>query len=231
MDPGKKKDLIAAAVGVAKSAAGLIPGVEQAIAGYDEYQRHSHERNTASLIKTLQQRVRDPAALLSSDWLKTEDGKQFCWKVLSSALDRQVEEKQELFANAMIHGIENTQLTQLEKLKFIDMLRHLSKGSLVVLAKLHAMFATQVRRPGRAVDRIAALPMVDPTQIAQRLSAEMDPYLVTAAIAELTGEGLFSNVSEWHRMADGTFSAGQYVQQGLLYTDFAAKFAEFISAP
>jgi hypothetical protein len=96
---------------------------------------------------------------------------------------------------------------------------------------MQAMFAMQIRGPGRTVDRIAALPVVDPTQIAHSLSAELDPYLVTAAIAELAGEGLFSNVSEWHKMADGTYSAGQYVRQGLCYTEFAAKFAKFISAP
>jgi len=232
MDSGTRKDLIAGATAVAKSAAGLIPGVEQAIAGWDEYQRSRHERNVATLIETLERKISDPKALFASDWLQTNDGREFCWKVVASALDSQIEEKQELFVNALIHGIEDRQLTQLEKLKFIDMLRHLSKASLVIMAEMHTMFAGQIRGPGRSVERVTELPVVDPIRIAQRLSKEHDPNLVTAAIAELQGQGLFSNIGEWHRMADGSYSPGLGVGEArMCYTDFAAKFAEFISAP
>lgn len=228
---GREKDALEALSGTAKSALSLIPGLGQAIAGYDEYRRSQFNRSLLSLLQSLEQKVNDVRAFTTSEWLQSEDGQQFCWKVLSSALDSQIEEKQELFVNALIQGTARPEVSQLEKLKFIDMLRHLSKAALMVLADMHAMYGGQVRGPGRSPDPVSAYPMVEPTDIAEKLSAKYDPYLVTSAVYELQSHGLFSTTGEWRKFADGTFHAGGGFQTALCYTDFAARFAEFISAP
>jgi hypothetical protein len=225
----REQDLSQALAGTAKSALSLIPVLGQAIAGYDEYRRSQFERTVSKLIRDLQQKVSNMEVFASSEWLRSEDGQQFAWKVLSAALDSQMEEKQEFFVNALIQGVTKPTISHVEKLKFIDMLRNLSKAALMVLVDMHAMFANQVRGPGRATNPIAAYPQIDPEKIAEELSAKYDdPYLVTAAIREMEGQGLFSRTGEWKKKPDGSyFSTGGFATE-LCYTDFAARFVEFI---
>ncbi|MBD5803261.1 hypothetical protein AZOA_26970 [Azoarcus sp. Aa7] len=228
---GREKDALEALSGTAKSALSLIPGLGQAIAGWDEYRRSQFNRNVLALLQTLEQKVNDVRVFTTSEWLQTEDGQQFCWKVFSSALDSQLEEKQELFVNAFIQGVGKPEVAQLEKLKFIDMLRHLSKAALMVLADMHTMYACQVRGLGRSHDPVGPYPMVEPTDVAEKLSNKYDPYLVTAAVYELQSHGLFSTTGEWRKLGDGTLRPSGGFQTALCYTDFAARFVEFISAP
>ncbi|MDY0134220.1 MAG: hypothetical protein RBS14_00840 [Atribacterota bacterium] len=155
---GREKDAFEALTGTAKSVLSLIPGLGQAIAGWDAYRRSQFDRSLLSLLQSLEQKVNDVRAFASSEWLQSEDGQQFCWKVFSSALDSQIEEKQELFLNALIQGTARPEVSQLEKLKFIDMLRHLSKAALMVLADMHAMFGSQVRE-APAARRIPSAPI------------------------------------------------------------------------
>ncbi|RFC38190.1 MAG: hypothetical protein DID89_2727548396 [Candidatus Nitrotoga sp. CP45] len=227
----REKNALEALSGTAKSALSLIPGLGQAIAGWDEYRRSQFNQNILALLQTLDRKVSDVQAFTTSKWLQTEDGQQFCWKVFSSALDSQLGEKQELFVNAFVQGVSKPEVAQLEKLKFIDMLRQLSKAALMVLADMHAMYAPQVRGPGRQSDPIGPYPMVEPTDVAEKLSNKYDPYLVTAAVYELQSHGLFSTTGEWRKMGDGTLRPGGGFQNALCYTDFAARFVEFISAP
>lgn len=226
----REKNALEAFSGTAKSALSLIPVLGQAIAGWDEYRRSQFNQNILSLLQTLEQRVGDVQAFTTSEWLQTEDGQQFCWKVFSSALDSQLVEKQELFVNAFVQGVAKPEVPQLEKLKFIDMLRQLSKAALMVLADMHTMYAGQVRGPGRSSDPIGPYPMVEPTDVAEKLSNKYDPYLVTAAVYELQSQGLFSTTGEWRKLGDGTLRPGGGFQTALCYTDFAARFVEFISA-
>ena len=173
----REKDLLSALKGTTKSALSLVPGLGQAIAGYDSYHQSQFERNLLKVINYLQDKVQDLEALFSSEWLKTEEGQQFSWKVFDSAFDSQLEDKQELFVNALINGVNETDIQYLEKLKFVDMLRHLSRFSLVVLADMHEMFMSQVRGSGRRVSPTTAFPLVDPEGIATKLSHKYEPYM------------------------------------------------------
>lgn len=225
----REKDSLEALAGVSKSALSLIPGVGQAIAGWDSYRRSKFDRGVLNAIRTLSQKVDDVHGFFQADWFQSEEGQQFAWKVLDSALDSQMEEKQELFVNALIQGASKPNVPQLEKLKFVDMLRHLSKASLMVLADMHDMLGSQVRGPGRSPDQVSAFPLVDATRIAEALSQKYDPYLVTAAISELQSQGLFSQVGEWRKRPDGRSSPGGGFATEFCYTDFAARFVEFIT--
>jgi hypothetical protein len=133
--------------------------------------------------------------------------------------------------NALVHGIEDQNTQQLEKLKFVDMLRQLSRASLMVLAEMDQMFSGQVRGPGRSPDPTTALPQVDAGRIAESLSDRYDPYLVTAAVAELEAQGLFSRTGEWRKDASGRYRPGSGFATEMCYTDFAARFVEFIRTP
>ena len=90
----REKDLLSALKVTTKSALSLVPGLGQAIAGYDAYRQSQFERNLLKVIGFLQDKVQDFEVLFSSEWLKTEEGQQFSWKVLDSAFDSQLEDKQ-----------------------------------------------------------------------------------------------------------------------------------------
>lgn len=226
----REKDLWAALTGTAKSALSLFPVIGQAIAGYDSYKQSNFERNLFNIINQLKEKIDDINLFFTDEWLKTDEGQLFSRKVFDSALDGQLEDKQELFINALINGVNDKQSTYLEKLKFVDMLRHLSRASLLVLAEMHTMFIANVRGPNRDCDSISAFPLVSPDQIAQKLSPPFHPYLVTSAISEMESQGLFSSTGEWRKSShNGSYVSGGGFSKELCYTDFTARFVEFVT--
>jgi hypothetical protein len=225
----REQDLLQALSGTTKSALSLIPGLGQAIAGYDAYMRNKFDRNVQKVIKHLNDKVDDLSKLFKEEYLQSEEGKQFARKVFDCAFDEQLEDKQELFINALINGIEDQKTEHIEKLKFIDILRQLSRASLMILAKMHEMFVSQVRGPGRNFDSTSSFPLVDPNKIAEKLSDEVyTPYLINSAISEMESQGLFSSVGEWRKDYSGRYIVGGGFDSALSYTDFTARFVEFI---
>jgi len=136
----REKDGLQALLGTAKSAISWIPGLREIIAGWDAYKRSSFERNVKKVIGLLKDKVDDFESFFSDEWLKTEEGEQFARKVFDSAFDAQMEDKQELFINVLINGVREKDISNLEKLKFVDILRHLSLASLMVLSDMHLLF-------------------------------------------------------------------------------------------
>lgn len=225
----REKDLSEALSGTAKSALSLIPGLGQAIAGWDAYKRSSFDRNLKSTISYLKNKVDDFESFFSDDWARSEEGQQFARKVFDSAFDSQMEDKQELFINALVNGIKDKKTSNIEKLKFVDILRHLSLSSLMVLADMHLMFKSKVKRPGRTGSTVDGSPLVDPSNIAHELSDKYHPYLINASIYEMESQGLFSNIHEWRKATNGKYVSGTYFNDALSYTDFTFRFVEFIT--
>lgn len=226
----REKNLMAALSGTTKSALSLIPVLGQAIAGWDAYKHSAFERNVRQLIEHLFQKVDDLKVFSSAEYFQTDEGQLFARKVIDAALDPQLEDKQELFVNALANAPTSQSIGELQKLKFIDILRHLSRAAVMVLAEMHKMFYNQVRGPGRNPDPIQSFPLVDPTSIAQKLSNIYDPYLVTSAISEMESQGLFSRTGEWRKDRSGQYMPGGGFATEMCYTDFAARFVEFITA-
>ena len=206
-----------------------ILGVGGVIAGYEAYKQGKFNRQVCNFLAYLEQKVEDIGSLFSADWLQTQDGQQFVRKVIDSALDAQMEDKQELFVNALINGIQNAEISQLEKLKFVDILRHLSRAALMVLADMHKMFKHKVRGPGRTPQGNPPYPCVEPSAIATSLAGKYDPYLVVACIHEMESEGLFSNIAQWREDEPGSGIVPQGFDEGLSYNHFTAKFVEFVT--
>ena len=226
---GNMPDIVAGISGAVKHSLSRIPGLGEAISGWETYNKSKFERNVKKTITHLQNEVADLESLFSDKWLQSEEGQQFSRKVFDSAFDAQLEDKQELFVNALINGIENKDLSFLGKMKFVDILRHLSLASLMVLADMHNMFKDKVRGPGRVVNSSTPLPHIDPIQIAQTLSTKYDPYLVTSAIDEMKSQGLFNKIGEWKKEPSGSLRAGAGFATELTYTDFTYRFVEFVT--
>ena len=225
----REEDLLAGLSAVVKSALSRVPALREAIAGWDAYHRSQFDRNVKKVIDLLSERVDDLESFFKHEYLNTDEGEQFARKVFDAALDDQLADKQELFINALINGIKNGKTTGLEKLKFVDILRHLSRASLMVLAEMHKMFINKVRGPGRQPDINIPYPLVNPSSIAEDLSDEYDPYLVTSSISEMESQGLFSSAGEWKKNpTTGKLMPGGGFSTEMCYTDFAARFVEFI---
>ena len=135
----------------------------------------------------------------------------------------------ELFINALINSPSGQSITQLEKLKFIDMLRHMSRASLMVLAEIHNLFKDQVRGPNRNIDPIQSFPAINATKLSEQLSDKFHPYLINSAVKEMEGQGLFSNIGDWQEGKNGKYKQVGGFASELCYTDFAARFVEFIT--
>jgi hypothetical protein len=224
----REKNGLQALSATIKSALSLIPPLGQAIAGLDAYKRSSFDRNVKKVISHLENKIEDFKSLFSDEWIKSEEGQQFARKVFDSAFDVQMEDKQELFINALVNGVREKEISNLEKLKFVDLLRHLSLASLMVLCDMHQMFRDKVKRPGKPAQDISGSPLVDPNRIAEELSHKYHPYLVNSCIYEMESQGLFSNIHEWRKTPDGKYASGTYFNSALSYTDFTYRFVEFI---
>lgn len=120
-----KKDLVAFSEGVTKSLLSRIPIIKETLANYDAYKQNVFRRNVSSFMEYLNNKIDDIDDIIRNDWIKTKEGEQFVRKVVDAALDEQLQDKQEFFVNAMINGVNNQTIAQLEKLKFIDILRQL----------------------------------------------------------------------------------------------------------
>lgn len=226
----KREDLLAAISASTKSALSTIPVLGQAIAGWDAYKRSSFDRNVKKVIEYLSQKLGSIEDFFKDEYLQTEEGQQFARKVFDSAFDAQLEDKQELFINALINGVKNKTTPELEKLKFVDILRHLSRASLMILSEMHKMLIKQVRGPNRQPDPTSSYPLVNPTAIAECLSKKYNPYLITSSIHEMKSQGLFSRTGEWRKDAVSSIQrpGGGFATE-MCYTDFTARFVEFIT--
>jgi len=225
----REEDLFAGLSATAKSAFSIFPVIGQAISGYNAYKRSAFDRNVRKVIALLSERIDNLESFFQDEYLHTDEGQLFSRKVFDAAFDAQLEDKQELFINALVNGIKNKKTTELEKLKFVDVLRHLSRASLMILAEMHNMLIKQVRGPGRAPNPISAYPLVDPSRIAENLSEKYDPYLVTSSISEMESQGLFSRIGEWRKdQISGRHRPGGGFATEMCYTDFTARFVEFI---
>ena len=224
----KKSDVIAAGVGVGKSLASKAPILSEIIAGFDSYRSARFERETKEFLHELDMAIGKVEGKFDGSWFTSSDGERFARKVLDCAVDAQLADKKQLFANAFINGAISEELNLLEKFKFIDILRQLSLSALMVLADMHKILGPDARRPGRTPP-MKPYPLVDQKQIAERLSSNYDPYLVEASLYEMQGQGLFSNTGQWNRQADGSSRIGGGYSDALAYTDFTCRFVKFIT--
>jgi hypothetical protein len=226
----KELDFIEGLKGSVKVLISRVPGFGEAIAGWDAYNRSRFERNVKKITEHLLSKIDDIEIFFKQEYFKTEYGEQFVRKVFDAAFDTQLEDKQELFINALINGVNDKTTPELEKLKFIDILRHLSKASLMILAEIHKMLIKNVRGPKRQPDQTSSYPLVNPNTVAEKLSNKYDPYLVTSSISEMESQGLFSRTGEWRRdPINGIQRPGGGFATEMCYTDFTARFVEFIT--
>ncbi|MGA8573552.1 MAG: hypothetical protein ACLP7A_08685 [Desulfobaccales bacterium] len=211
--------------GVTRSFLSRIPIIKEAIAGAEAYKQYVFKKNVESLTGYLVEKVNDIEQFSQHESFRTPEGEQFIRKIIDAAIDEQLQDKQEFFINAMINGVNDQTIDQLEKHKLIDILRQLSRAAILVLLEIHNIFANPRE------DRRIASTLINPDKIAESLSSKYHPYLTISAITELVSVGLFSSTTEWFKTNDGSYKSGRYTPSGVNYTEFTDRFIAFISEP
>lgn len=221
-----------AAIEVVKSLAGEVPILGLFLVphdAYEAYQKIKQEAYIQQLLQNLDERVQDLRELFSDSWLRTKEGQLYARKVIDCAIDAQLEDKHQLFASALINGIQNKEITDLEKLKFVDMLRQLSLVSLRVLSELHKIYGDRVHWASQP-RTINAAPQISVDNVIQQLQGKFHPFLIEASIAEMKAIGLFSRFSAWRYGGDNSFKADGHISDSAIYSEFTARFIEFITS-
>ena len=229
-DDNVREERKAAARGAIKSAASLlIPGLSIPLATYEALKQERKERAYREFRETIQARVEELGSKFDPRWLESEEGKIFAGKVIDAALDAQMADKTELFANALVNGAKSDSAPFVEKAKFIDLLCGLSRLALDVLERIHRRFGPIVTQP---LAQRSASTLIVPVGLAEELSEGMDPNLFTAGIDELRAAGLFSGAPDWYKDTSGVpRPRSSHGSGGYYYTAFTERFVQFVSKP
>ncbi|MCB4791847.1 MAG: hypothetical protein LHV68_08165 [Elusimicrobia bacterium] len=198
------------------------------VLGYDVFKKHVFDRNAKTFTNHLELKVADVKKLLCDKWLKTKDGNLFVNKIFASAMDAQIEEKQELFVNALINGINNKKIPIMKKLKFIDILRNMSCSAVLVLIEIDKVYREPLIK---YLNKSSCQPVqIDKRRIINNLKNVFEPYLVDSAIEEMKSLGIFSSTTEWYKYELGEYRKSQDLGTGFAYTSFSYQFYEFIKS-
>lgn len=179
-----------------------IPPLKYLVAGLNGYEDYFIREQRVNLITEILQRIDALEDALESPWYQTSEGEEILKKTIASALNAEYAEKIEFFANITINGPQD--IEQLEKLKFIDMVRQLSKASLRVLA-----VAVMIHNSAHGLHQIGQLIGTAASDTGLR-----DRDSVKACINELIAVGLLQQ-------------NGSHVSA----SDFTVRFVNFIKDP
>lgn len=206
------KALTAAAKESFIEAAKRVPGLAELIEGVRKYRDTIEEQQRVEFVALLSSRIKKLED--NSEWYKTETGEKFMRKVVATALNGEYSDKLEFLANSLVNGpsLGNDDAT---RLKFVDMIRSVSKPSLDALIAFmkHSAETSPV--------------------LAGNIAKVMNwtPELADACISELHSVGIYSSVSSWRldRYSD-TYEVGTYLSDGrCTVTKLTAMFVDFIS--
>ena len=207
----KSKAMIAGVSEAAIEAIKLLPGAGSLIEGVRKYHHHIEEQQREEFVRLLSERLEKIEEDL--EWYSTESGERFVRKTFATALNAEYADKLEFLANALVNG-PSLGNDDAHRLKFIEMIRSLSRPALnVLVASLNHPIKT---------DQI----------IIEELATYMKwpPHLVDACVAELRSYGAYSSVISWNVGRDGTVSKSQYLDgNGCAKTSLTRRFAQFIA--
>jgi hypothetical protein len=209
------KAIKSAGIGAAAELAKKIPVLDCLIAGAERYYESIQHQQREEFVLVLADKLQKVTE--NAEWYQTREGQQFAKKVISSAMNAEYADKVEYFANALVNG-PSLAPNDPHVLKFVELLRKLSKASLEVLAVL-VKNAREVILTGN--------PRVYPASLA--VSMNWHPSLAEACIQELHSEGVLSLVIEWSQDGQG-YRKARWTEDAPNVTQFTIKFANFALA-
>jgi hypothetical protein len=203
------------------------PLLKAALDGRDQYLDDIREQMRLVLLENLDKRITELE--IKADHMEkirkyfNGKGKDFLYKTMTSALNAEYIEKQQIFIKALFNGV-TTDIEEDEKLHFIDLIRSLSKVDLNILSVVHKVYDKDIDNSLKTgeieIDRI--------TTLAGR-EFQYPPELIEASLRELRNKGLFSNIITWRKGPNNTFSPLRYTSENTFhYTHYTRRFVKFI---
>ena len=193
----------------------LVPGLGILLEGVRAYNESIEEQQRIQFTNEISKRLDELENTFKDTCYQTEEGEEVVKKIVASALNSEYNDKINYFANALFNA--HKDFKQLNRLKFVEMIRQLSKPALVILAKEHELHQER----GESFS-----PQVLQEQLIQE--TELPPHLVESCVKELSSVGVFSSTIEFYD--DGSQSS--YFRNGAVaYTEFTNQFIEFIKNP
>ncbi len=226
----KASKLFAAGHGIreaTKELAKRLPIIAETIGGIEGYTRSLKEQSREQLLKYLFDKVSRLDLEIEEKikaYSNSEAGKLFFSKAIESALNAEYGDKQEIFVNALLNGAQVNVLED-EKLRFIDLIRHLSRVALNVLSVVYEMY-------DRLLNDRTSSPQIARREVvsAARERFQYTPELTDSALRELKNMGLFSNVLSWHNPNGAFISEGTTISEdAFAYTVYTRRFIKFIT--
>jgi hypothetical protein len=194
----------------------MIPGLNILVSSLKAYQDSIEEQQRTEFITQLNMRLEQIELIsFNREWYKSSEGIEVSKKIIASALNAEYADKIEYFANALINSSKD--YSQDERLKYIEILRIVSKPALKVLAKERELHKKRGERSS---------PQVSFNQLVKNL--DLSPHLIETCINELYSLGVFSHTLEFS--SDG--HATRHFDQGTsAYTKYSEKFVLFLLDP
>lgn len=192
-----------------------VPVLASLIEGLDAYRRSMAEQQRAALIAELGARQSRLEQAFHDPWYQSNDGQRVCSKILATALNAEFADKVEFLASALLNAPQVGDETR--ALKFVEILRHVSRPALVVLACQEA------------VVEHAGVGRSQQVEIESLVSQSgLDARVVEACVQELYSLGVLSpNIG-----MDRTGRKTSYLPPGTpAFTPFSADFLAFVRCP
>lgn len=216
-------DLIPVAVPLAGT---IKVGGKLTVAAVSDLVSRQQQQGLDEFLSYLGENVGDLRQFFSDPWLQSEHGAKFWQKIFGSAMDAQLADKRQLFANALVNGVSGKDHPDKKKLRMLDILRDLSLASLDGLAEIHSQYAHRLGALDFESRKAQGIPLAD-----VRLSTADDTFYTESIIQELVAAGVLSS-SEKAEPRDGrTILVDLGTTEAAYYTEFSLEFAEFVSAP
>jgi hypothetical protein len=188
----------------------LMPGIGAIIEAYRSYKTKIQEINLKHFLEDLFEKTKKNSGIFDHEYYKTEEGRQFSAKIFETAIESQYFEKIDFFVNALINGKDD--YANYERLRFIEIIKSLSKPSLYVLSTM--------------VDNYHKLNEKIPNIQSISKMIGMDPFLVDSCIHEIKAQGIISENIGWGGPGNQRISIASG-ESGV--TAFTIKFEKFIT--
>jgi len=194
----------------------IVPGLSVLVEGIRAYQENIEEQQKRDFIASLTERLKNlEAESINAEWYQSEEGIEVTKKIIGSALNPEYADKVSYFANALINS--SGDYEQDERLKFIEILRHISKPALKILAKERGLHLER----GRGYS-----PQVLVSELIKNTTLE--PHLVEACVNELFSIGVFSHTVDF----DKNGRQRSHFENGTAaYTKYTDKIINFLLDP
>lgn len=192
--------------------------------GYEAYKKSTEEKLFKEFVYTVNDKVQKIEAQFDEEWINSQEGQNFCHKVMASAVNAEYCDKQALFANALINGTVVSDIESSEKFKFVDILRHLSRPALDVLAFMYTM-------KDKIQGQMASMLAENVTNDAHKEGKlkDMDYYLIYSCVEEIKNVGLLSTATKVDKDTDGSYRVRTWYDRSESYTSFTQRFIEFVT--